>query len=96
MIDDRTTELKRATVEAFAMPIPVLVDMMTERFPVEKERKEFGAKVEAEMRNPAYHLYTHGYASLFYRLIKTPDISRSDVNRKKVIMVKQDARAARL
>jgi hypothetical protein len=51
-------EVKRATTEAFAMPIPILADLMKKRFPDDKERTEFGRRVEAEMRNPAYHLYT--------------------------------------
>jgi hypothetical protein len=63
-LDSTPNAVKRASVEAFAGPIPSLVNFLTDWLPDPMDRKEIASEVIAEIGNPAYHLYSPMYVAI--------------------------------
>lgn len=58
MEDRRTHKLGRIVFDVWAGAFEALADQLTDKFPNERDREEFGEAMVMDLGNPAYRLYT--------------------------------------
>ena len=62
-IDKKHVGARRAALSVFSGAFGALINHMKEQYPDEGERQKFTERVQADLANPEYRLYTISYTS---------------------------------